>query len=233
MAKIVSWRGFTLIKAGVLSLFVGCAFANDDPFELGNRNVHGFNEYADEKFLRPIARIYEDTLPANLRFGVANFLSNLESINNALNSALQMKMGESLQELTRFCLNTTIGIGGFFDPASRLSINDSDEDFGQTFSVWGANRGPYIVLPFFGPSTIKDAVGSSLDFIINPTRLYNPSEHQLFFSASNVVSSRAELLMVENVIFGDKYLFYKNAYLQRREFLELDGEVIDAFDDEF
>ena len=233
MAKIVSWRGLTLIKAGVLSLFVGCAFADDDPFELGNRNVHSFNEYADEKFLRPVARIYEDTLPANLRLGVANFFSNLESINNALNSALQMKMGESLQELTRFCLNTTIGIGGFFDPASRLSINDSDEDFGQTFSVWGANRGPYIVLPFFGPSTIKDVVGSSLDFVINPTRLYNPSEHQLFFSATNVVGSRAELLTVENVIFGDKYLFYKNAYLQRREFLELDGKVIDAFDDEF
>ena len=233
MAKIVRWRGLTLIKAGLLSFFVSCVFANDDPFESANRNVHGFNEYADEKFLRPIARIYEDTLPANLRFGVANFFSNLESINNALNSALQMKMGESLQELTRFCLNTTIGIGGFFDPASRLSINDSDEDFGQTFSVWGANRGPYIVLPFFGPSTIKDAVGSSLDFIINPTRLYNPSKHQLFFSGTNVVSSRAELLTVENVIFGDKYLFYKNAYLQRREFLELDGEVIDAFDDEF
>ena len=118
-------------------------------------------------------------------------------------------------------------------PASRLKINDSDEDFGQTFSVWGANRGPYIVLPFFGPSTIKDAVGSSLDFIINPTRLYNPSEQQLFFSATNVVNSRADLLTVENVVFGDKYLFYKNAYLQRREFLELDGKVVDAFDDEF
>ena len=233
MAKIVRLRGFTLITVGVLFLFVGCAYANDDPFESGNRNVHGFNEYADENFLRPIARFYEDILPANLRSGVTNFFSNLESINNALNSALQMKMGESVQELTRFCLNTTVGIGGFFDPASRLSINDSDEDFGQTFSVWGANRGPYIVLPFFGPSTIKDALGSSLDFIINPTRLYDPSEHQLFFSATDVVNSRAELLTVENVIFGDKYLFYKNAYLQRREFLELDGEVIDSFDDEF
>ena len=89
------------------------------------------------------------------------------------------------------------------------------------------------MLPFFGPSTIKDVVGSSLDFIINPTRLYNPSEQQLFFSATNVVNNRADLLTVENVVFGDKYLFYKNAYLQRREFLELDGEVIDAFDDEF
>ena len=233
MAKIVTWRGLSLIKAGVLSLFVSCTFANNDPFESGNRNIHGFNEYADAKFLRPIAKIYEDTLPGNLRSGVTNFFSNLENINNALNSALQLKMGESLQELTRFCLNTTIGIGGFFDPASRLTINDSDEDFGQTFSVWGANRGPYIVLPFFGPSTIKDAVGSSLDFIINPTRLYNPSEQQLFFSATSVVNSRAELLTVENVVFGDKYLFYKNAYLQRREFLELDGEVIDEFDDEF
>ena len=90
-------------------------------------------EYADENFLRPIARFYEDILPANLRSGVTNFFSNLESINNALNSALQMKMGESVQELTRFCLNTTLGIGGFFDPASRLSINDSDEDFGERF----------------------------------------------------------------------------------------------------
>ncbi|MDC2964088.1 VacJ family lipoprotein [Gammaproteobacteria bacterium] len=233
MAKIVSWRGFTLIKVGALSLFCSFAFASDDPYESSNRKIHGFNEYADENFLRPIARIYEDTLPANFRSGVTNFFSNLESINNALNSALQMKMDESLQEITRFCLNTTIGIGGFFDPASRLSINDSDEDFGQTFSVWGANRGPYIVLPFFGPSTIKDAVGSSLDFIVNPSRLYNPSTHQLFFSAMNLANTRAELLQVENVVFGDKYLFYKNAYLQRREFLELDGEVVDTFDDEF
>ena len=137
-------------------------------------------QYADENF-EVIAKFMKTRFRLIYASG-ANFLSNLESINNALNSALQMKMGESVQELTRFCLNTTLGIGGFFDPASRLSINDSDEDFGQTFSVWGANRGPYIVLPFFGPSTIKDALGSSLDFIINPTRLYDPSEHQLFFS---------------------------------------------------
>lgn len=233
MAKIVSWRPLRLIKLVFLCLFVGHAFANDDPLEAGNRKIHGFNEYADAKFLRPIAKIYERTLPTNLRSGVTNFFSNLESVNNALNSALQMKIGESLQELTRFCLNTTIGIGGFFDPASRLTITDSDEDFGQTFSVWGIGRGNYIVLPFFGPSTVKDAVGSSLDFIANPTRLYNPTEQQLFFSATGVVNNRAELLPVENVVFGDKYLFYKNAYLQRREFLELDGQVVDSFDDEF
>ena len=82
-------------------------------------------------------------------------------------------------------------------------------------------------------STVKDAVGSSLDFIANPTRLYNPSQQQLFFSVTDVVNNRAELLPVENVVFGDKYLFYKNAYLQRREFLELDGQVVDSFDDEF
>ena len=87
MAKIVRRRGFTLIKAGVLSLFFSCAFANDDPFESGNRNVHGFNEYADEKILRPIARIYEDTLPANLRFGVANFFFFFYSFNIALSNA--------------------------------------------------------------------------------------------------------------------------------------------------
>ena len=104
MAKIVTWRGLSLIKAGVLSLFVSCTFANDDPFESGNRNIHGFNEYADAKFLRPIAKIYEDTLPANLRSGVTNFFSNLESINNALNSALQMKMGESLARINSLLL---------------------------------------------------------------------------------------------------------------------------------
>ncbi len=233
MAEIVPWRSLSLIKLALLCLFVGPAFADDDPLEAGNRSVHGFNEYADTKFLRPIAKIYERNLPTSLRSGVTNFFSNLESVNNALNSALQMKMGESLQELTRFCLNTTIGIGGFFDPASRLTINNSDEDFGQTFAVWGISRGTYIVLPFFGPSTIKDALGLTLDFIANPTRLYNPSEQQLFFSATNVVNNRAELLAVENVVFGDKYLFYKNAYLQRREFLELDGQVVDSFDDEF
>ena len=233
MAEIVPWRSLRLIKLALLCLFVGPAFADDDPLEAGNRSVHGFNEYADTKFLRPIAKIYERNLPTSVRSGVTNFFSNLESVNNALNSALQMKMGESLQELTRFCLNTTIGIGGFLDPASRLAITNSDEDFGQTFSVWGISRGTYIVLPFFGPSTIKDALGLTLDFIANPTRLYNPSEQQLFFSATNVVNNRAELLTVENVVFGDKYLFYKNAYLQRREFLELDGQVVDSFDDEF
>ena len=233
MAKIIARRRLKLIKLVFLCLFIGQAFADDDPFEAGNRKIHGVNEYADAKFLRPAAKIYEKILPSNLRSGVTNFFSNLENVNNALNSLLQMKIGESMQELTRFCLNTTIGVGGFFDPASRLGITDSDEDFGQTFSVWGFSKGAYIVLPFFGPSTIKDAVGSSLDFFANPTRLYNPSEQQLFFSATDVVNNRAELLAVENVVFGDKYLFYKNAYLQRREFLELDGQVVDSFDDEF
>ena len=106
MAKIVSWRPLRLIKLVFLCLFVGHAFANDDPLEAGNRKIHGFNEYADAKFLRPIAKIYERTLPTNLRSGVTNFFSNLESVNNALNSALQMKIGESLQELTRFCLKS-------------------------------------------------------------------------------------------------------------------------------
>ena len=137
MAKIVRLRGFTLITVGVLFLFVGCACANDDPFESGNRNVHGFNEYADENFLRPIARFYEDILPANLRSGVTNFFSNLESINNALNSALQMKMGESVQELTRFCLNTTVGIGGFLTPHLDFQLTIVMKTLGKRF-LFGA-----------------------------------------------------------------------------------------------
>ena len=155
MAKIVSWRGFTLIKAGVLSLFVGCAFANDDPFELGNRNVHSFNEYADEKFLRPVARIYEDTLPANLRLGVANFFSNLESINNALNSALQMKMGESLQELTRFCLNTTIGIGGFLTPHLDFQLTIVMKTLGKRFLFGVLIEALTSSYPSLGPAQLK------------------------------------------------------------------------------
>ena len=217
---------FFFLNSGVL-------FASDDPFESANRKVHGFNEFADQRVLKPAARFYENVFPRFARVGVTNFFSNLSNVNGGINSALQWKPGESFQEFARLCINTTFGIGGLFDPASRLGIPDGEEDFGQTLAVWGLPEGAYIVIPFFGPSTIKNGMGSAFDLMLDPMRLYRPFGHQVAFSSVDILNNRAELLAVEGVVFGDKYLFYKNAYLQRREYLELDGEIEDAFDDEF
>lgn len=217
---------------------VGCATVgntqaepNPDPLIKVNQVVFKFNHFFDRLLLRPVAKVYVTIVPRFARSSVSRFFDNLGDINSSLNSFLQGKPKDGLSDLGRLAINTTIGVGGLLDPATKFGLAKHGEDFGQTFAVWGIPRGPYLVLPFFGPSTIEDAVGSPFNAYADPLRLLYPVGDRNSLYATRIVDQRAALLRVESAMFGNQYIFIRDAYLQRRNFLIHDGKVKDTFDD--
>jgi phospholipid-binding lipoprotein MlaA len=211
----------------------GLAIANEDPFEKFNRKAQGFNDFADARLVRPVAKAYKKVLPTPVRYSVGNFFGNLADVGDSINNALQGKPKESLSDLGRVLINSSIGIGGLFDPARRMGLVDHDEDFSQTLAVWGVPRGPYIVMPVLGPSSVRDIFGRVGNSRVEPLRYYYPVAHRNRLLALRLLDIRANLLTADSAVFGDKYIFYRDAYLQRREFLEKDGQVDDPFGDDF
>ncbi|MFT7219458.1 MAG: phospholipid-binding lipoprotein MlaA [Candidatus Azotimanducaceae bacterium] len=209
------------------------SLAETDPLETVNRKVHGFNQVLDRHLLRPVARGYDRVLPLPAKKGVNNFFGNLGDISDGVNNLLQGKMGSGISDLGRVLINSTIGIGGIFDPATGMGLEDHSEDFGQTLAVWGVPRGPYVVLPGMGPSSLRNVFTRAVDSRLNPLRYYYPVSDRNILRGLDLVNTRARLLAVEGVVFGDEYLFFRDAYLQRRAFLEKDGRVEDSFDDDF
>lgn len=208
----------------LLALFVpGFAFAQSDPWEGLNRDVHGFNDWADRWVLRPTAKAYDRFVPRLIRRGIGNVFENIGTPATAINQLLQGKPKRSLSDTGRFLLNTTVGIGGIFDPATPAGLAKHEEDFGQTFGVWGAQTGNYVVLPFAGASNVRDGIGLIFDGLLNPIRFIKPSEARAAVTALYVIDLRAGLLGVDEIVQGDRYLFLRDAYLQRREFLVNDG----------
>jgi len=206
----------------------------DDPFEGYNRAMFWFNENADRWVLKPIARGYRAVMPDYFENGFARIFNNLGEPLNIVNDALQGKMGQAGIDSSRFLINSTLGVAGFFDVADAWGLEKAEgEDFGQTFGVWGVSRGPYVVLPFLGPSTLRDAPGRALDSFLNPVGYVDhvPTRNQIF--GVDVMVSRAELLEAEKLIKGDKYSFVRDVYLQRREHLVTDGAVEDDFGSEY
>lgn len=222
---------WTNIGVGLLLLFLilltGCAQTGKikDPLEPMNRKVHSFNNFFDRWLLKPVAKGYVVVVPKPARSGVSNFLDNLLYPTVIINQFLQGKGKTGGRDTARFLTNTTLGIGGLFDVASRWGLDKHDEDFGQTFAVWGLPSGPYLVLPFFGPSTPSNAVGDviGLYYTYPPTYLNDDTLRWSLFGL-RVVDSRARLLTSEKMVTGDRYLFIRDAYLQRRQFLIRDGE---------
>jgi phospholipid-binding lipoprotein MlaA len=214
-------------------VFSGVTTASEDRFETINRKVHGFNDFVDTKLIRPAAKAYTKALPTPIRLSVRNFFGNLSDVGDIINNALQGKPKQALSDLGRVLVNSSIGIGGLFDPASRMGLVDHDEDFSQTLAVWGVPRGPYIVIPGVGPSDTRDIFGRLGNHRMDPLRYYYPVTHRNSLATFRLMGVRARLLAVDDVVFGDKYIFYRDAYLQRREFLEKDGQVDDLFGDEF
>ncbi len=206
---------------------------DQDPFEGLNRKIHGVNNFADQKLIRPIARGYVKVVPEPVRFSIGNFFGNLADVRNSVNNLLQGKPKAALNDLGRILVNSTVGVGGLFDPASRMGLVNHNEDFSQTLGTWGVPRGPYLVIPLLGPSSIRDLFGRLVDFRIDPVRYYYPVSHRNMIIALRLVDQRAGLLIADKVVFGDRYIFYREAYLQRRNYLEKDGELEDLFDDEF
>lgn len=202
-----------------------------DPWQELNQGTFALNETADKFVLRPLAKTYVTVLPGFAQQGVGNFFGNIGDVSNGANNLLQGKPLKALSDFTRIVVNTTLGLGGLFDPASGIGLEKHNESFGQTLTVWGVPKGPYLVLPFLGPSTLTDALSRPVDSALDPLKYFYPVDHRNRLFAVRLIDQRAGLLAAESVVFGDRYIFLRDAYLQRRDYQVNDGEVVDDFDD--
>ena len=205
--------------------------ADQDPFVGANRVIFGFNEYFDNLLLRPLALTYTNFVPSPLRAGVNNFFGNVDDINTMANNLLQGKVADAVSDCGRILINSTVGIGGLFDVASELGLPKHQEDFGQTLGVWGVEPGPYIVLPIFGASSVRDTFGFVIDSFANPVYYMEHDRARVSTYGLERVDWRSELLSIEDLVTGDSYLFIREAQFQSREFAINDGEVDDPFAD--
>lgn len=203
-----------------------------DPWEGFNRAMFNFNETLDTYALKPVAQGYKAVTPDIVETGVGNFFGNLSDFGSLLNNVLQLKGEAAAQNLMRVLVNSTIGLAGIIDVATPIGLPEHEEDFGQTLGYWGVETGPYLVLPFFGPSNVRDGVGLVADSAVDPLDEVEPIRTRNQLYALRVIDNRAQLLAAENLINGDRYTAMRDAYLQRREFLINDGQVDADFDDE-
>ena len=201
-----------------------------DPWEGFNRAMFRFNDTADRWFLKPAAISYRQVTPIFMQTGISNFFSNLHEINNVLNNVLQWKWGQAGNDTGRFLVNSTVGLVGLFDVAQHMGLEPSDgEDFGQTLAVWGMPSGPYLVVPFLGPSTVRDVPGEVVEWYTNPLSYVDDNAVEYTFKTVDLLQTRASYLQAEALLQGDRYVLMRDAYLQRREFLINDGEQEDDF----
>jgi len=226
----VRYRIFMML-ALALPISAAADKPNPDPLEGVNRATHGLNNIVDKVLFKPLAKGYQWAVPNLIQIGVSNFFSNLDEINNATNNILQGKPKAGLSDLARLLLNTTMGVGGLLDPASTVGLVRHNEDLGQTLRVWGIPKGPYLVIPILGPSTLTDFLSLPVDSRTDPMLYYTPTRDRNYLLATNLIDIRADFLSAEKLVFGDRYIFFRDAYLQRREYLAKDGKVEDVFDD--
>ena len=204
----------------------------DDPLEPINRVIFEFNEIVDDNILEPVAKGYKYVTPDPVEKGISNFFSNLGEINTIANDLLQLKFQQAGKDSLRFLLNSTIGVLGIFDVATPLGLSKNKEDFGQTLGFWGIPNGPYLVLPFLGPSSFRDAPGSFVDYELSPIEQLHHEERQAL-RLINIVETRAKLLRATKILdtaAKDKYIFIRESYLQKRESLVRDGENEEEFE---
>ena len=208
---------------------------NNDPWENLNRKTHKFNMTLDDYVIRPIAETYDFIIPEFVQTGFSNVFDNLGAPVSAANNLIQFKPVGFITETSRFILNSTFGIFGLFDVASRLGIKERNEDFGQSLGHWGFASGPYLVIPFFGPSSARDGFSLAPDYYLRPDLVrFEDNKSDLALNGLSVVNLRAGLLSISDLSGNDQYSFYRDAYLQRREYEINDGKIDDSlFDDEF
>lgn len=227
-------RSFAVCVVIFLSLTPYGAEEAIDPWESMNRKTYRFNDFADRKLVKPIARAYQKVLPDPIRRSIGNVYGNLGDVGDAINNLLQGKPGDSLRDLVRVAVNTTIGVGGLFDPATRMGLPDHEEDLAQTLATWGVPRGPYFVIPVLGPSSVRDVLSQPFNSRLDPLIYLDPVAHRNTIYGARLLHQRSDLLVADEVMFGDRYLFLRDAFLQRREFLEKDGAIDeDPFGDDF
>ena len=206
-----------------------------DPWEAANRKLFRFNEVVDTATLKPISKGYVRVIPDPVRKGVTNFSRNLATPGSALNNFLQGKPARGFQELARFFVNTTVGIVGLFDIAARSGAEPHMEDFGQTAAIWGVPPGPFVMLPFLGPRTLRDTATLPLNIWVDPLHYYDDSTVRLSLWFLRLVDVRSRLLPLEELLkeSSDPYVTMRESYLQNRDFQIYDGDPPTADDDEF
>ena len=202
---------------------------NVDPFESTNRIVFEISDDLDTMIIRPVAEIYSDVTPRFIKNSVTNFFYNLSEVDTIINQLLQGKIVLAGQDSLRFLINSTIGIVGFVDVATRVGFERHDEDFGQTLGYWGVPAGPYVFLPLIGPSTVRDSFSKPTSWFLSGNLSVSDEEAKIFINLLDAVETRERLLVAEKLIVGDKYEFVKSVYLQTRNDLVFDGEVEDEF----
>jgi phospholipid-binding lipoprotein MlaA len=219
-------------RACVLALALaaaGCATTSDDPrdpIEGVNRAMFAFNEAVDENALQPAARLYRNVTPSGLRDGVRNFFSNLDDLYIGANNLLQGKVEQAMSDLMRVAVNTTLGLFGVLDLASDMGLEKHNEDFGQTLARWGVGDGPYLVLPLLGPSTLRDTAALPVDWEGDPVYWHTPVDERNALTVARTIARRADLLGASRTLEEaalDRYVFLREAYLQRRRSQIHDG----------
>ncbi len=191
---------------------------DDDPWEDINRKIFAFNEALDKYALKPAAKGYRKATPGWFDDTVTRFFENLRDFRSSLNSVLQWRWGHAGHNFGCFAVNSTLGIAGLFDVASKVDLEKHNTDLGLTFARWGIPEGNYLVLPFWGPSTVRDAAAIFPEDYMRPRHYIQHDLTRYSVTALYVVDLRADLLDLERNIVGDRYTFLRNAYLQRRRF---------------
>lgn len=213
-----------------LLMLGGCSSTSyhnpQDPFEPVNRGIYKFNDTMDKAVFKPAAQGYNTVMPTAGKVMVRNFFSNLDDVIVTLNDLLQFKLAQAVSDCGRVLINTTVGAFGLVDAASATGYPKHNEDFGQTLGYWGVKSGPYLVLPFFGPSSFRDSIGLYVDSQPSRIRRINHMRTRNQVTVLKAVARRAELMDQEKVLDQavlDRYSFLRDAYLLRREFLIYDG----------
>ncbi len=240
LTKLIFSCNIILMVAGIL-MVTGCATqANRDPLEGINRGVYKFNDVTDKVVFKPVATVYKAITPSPIRKGVNNFFNNIGSVISTVNNLLQFKFSDAFTEAGRFVINSTFGIAGLIDVAGMDKIPVHKEDFGQTLGKWGAGNGAYLVLPFLGPSSVRDTAGLVVDiYAFDPiTYVHREGEVAAHHVLRGVqfLDKRTELLDAKDIVDDaslDPYAFMRDAYLQRRNTQINDGVVSAPTNDGF
>ena len=218
-------------------LSVSLIYAEDinDPFEDINRITFKFNKFIDNNFLKPLAVTYSKA-PKPIKKGISNFFDNLEEIETSVNQILQGKPKFDINDFSRFIINSTIGLGGFLDVATKIGLTRHEEEFDQTLALWGVPSGPYIMLPGLGPSTLRDTLARPFSSFLSVTFHMTESDVNLALKGMDALETRERLLEIESLIYGDRYNFVRDSYVQYMNYeindgVDVEDEFIDDMDD--
>ena len=219
-----------------LVLFSLNILATQDPFEDLNRKIWAFNESLDDNFAKPTAEIYTNITPDFIEIGITNFFRNINELDNTANQLLQGKPVYAMNDFARFVINTSVGVLGFIDVASKMGLERHDEDFGQTLGSWGVSKGPFLMIPLYGPSTPRSLAGRSVSSVLSGTFAIEETDVRIGVTALDALETRARYLEVETLIVGDRYSFIRDSYMQYLDFESSDGkdlsdDFVDDMDD--